>query len=227
MVFCVPFSSVVCSLTVAITASSNLRVALFTFCNCPSRMVTSLCIADCVVPMRISSASVCSRDLEIICSRSSAVARLWRDASIAASTPRISTSSLLAVVVSASFFCSSALMALRSPISSVSMANSCSRCLRIASSTLWSASFLRSIPITAVFHCAISCFFSNRMASISAAASCSSCSAPPVSLRCAMSCASVSANCSCSRFSRSLSESMSKSWLFLFTSSFAMASSAL
>mmetsp|Transcript_9006 Transcript_9006/g.29858 ORF Transcript_9006/g.29858 Transcript_9006/m.29858 type:complete len:205 (-) Transcript_9006:443-1057(-) len=177
--------------------------------------------------MRMSSVSVCSSDLPIIASRSSAAARFCREASVAASIDRISTSSLLAVVVSISFFCSSARMAFRSPTSSISMASSCSRCLRIASSTVCSASFRRSIPMSAVFHWAISCFFSNRIASISAPASCSVFCAALVSLRCAISCAPVSASCSCSRFSRSLRESMSRSWLFLLPSNLAMASSAL
>ena len=89
-----------------------------------------------------------------------------------------------------SFTSSSLRMSFLIAVCSCSIASSCSRCLRIASSVAFKASSRRPIPISAVFHCERSCFFSKWIASISADASFSVFPAAPVSCCCASSCAS-------------------------------------
>mmetsp|Transcript_26662 Transcript_26662/g.67782 ORF Transcript_26662/g.67782 Transcript_26662/m.67782 type:complete len:316 (-) Transcript_26662:722-1669(-) len=180
-VLCAAFCSVVCS-------ASDVRICCS--CRCVSFIVdassfstllvsSSTCFFSCCT-LRSSASDCSSEDLRIwYCSLSRTLSP--RRPSICFSRYATEFLTLVRIESTASLrSCSFRMLCLKEEISPVIVCSSCCR----SRSAFWrdcKCSSLRSTASRELFHCAMSCFFSKRMRSISLPASCSTSMAPFVS----------------------------------------------
>mmetsp|Transcript_46198 Transcript_46198/g.115869 ORF Transcript_46198/g.115869 Transcript_46198/m.115869 type:complete len:437 (-) Transcript_46198:526-1836(-) len=226
-VLCAAFCKVVCS-------ASDVRICCS--CRCVSFIVdassfstllvsSSTCFFSC--PTLTSSASDCSSDdLRIwYCSLSRTLSP--RSVSICFSRKATEFLTLVRIDSTASLrSCSFLMLCLNDEISPVIVCSSCCRS-RSAFCSDCRCSSLRSTARSELFHCAMSCFFSKRMRSISLPASCSTSMAPLVSLCCASICSVRSSIWSSSCLVPLIRSSINRSCIFFSFSSTCTCSSAL